>query len=437
MVAMVLPRRAPALLLMSVLLAACGAPAPTPSPDATPTPTPRATVTPIPIPSRPSDPPTPSPIPTAVPIADDPPALALEEIARVEQPVSIAAGADGFLYVNERRGRIIAIEPTSGMTRVVLDITDRVGSEGSEQGLLGFALHPDFQGLNLRAFVHYTDRGGDTVLSEFSVPDFARPALFDPATERVLLQVDQPFTNHNGGQLAFGPDGFLWFGLGDGGSGGDPLGNGQNRSALLGKILRLDVDADPTGDREYAIPADNPFADGTEGAPEAFLIGLRNPWRFSFDRATGALWIADVGQSAFEEVNRVEDPVAEGGANLGWNVMEATSCYAAAGCSSDGLVLPVAQYGRDLGCSVTGGFVYRGASITGLAGWYLFSDYCTGLLFGVRSDAPIPAAGEAAPLPRILLRTGANVSTFGEGADGELYLADIGSGAIYRIVAAP
>ena len=437
MVAMVLPRRAPALLLMSVLLAACGAPAPTRSPDATPTPTPRATVTPIPTPSRPSDPSTPSPIPTVVPIADDPPALALEEIARVDQPVSITATADGWLFVNERRGRVIAIEPTSGMTQVALDITDRVGSESSEQGLLGLAFHPDLQGENPRAFAHYTDRDGNTVLSEFSIPDFALPLRLDAATERVLLRVRQPFTNHNGGQLAFGPDGYLWFGLGDGGSGGDPLGNGQNRDALLGKILRLDVDAEPAADREYAIPADNPFADGTDGAPEAFLIGLRNPWRFSFDRATGALWIADVGQNAFEEVNRVEDPVTEGGANLGWNVMEATSCYAVPGCSSEGLVLPVAQYGRDLGCSVTGGFVYRGASITGLAGWYVFSDYCTGLLFGLRSDAPVPAAGEAAPVPRILLQSGANVSAFGEGADGELYLADIGSGAIYRIVAAP
>jgi glucose/arabinose dehydrogenase len=437
MLAMVLPRLGPALLVMSLLLAACGAPDPTPSPEAaTPSPSPRATVTPVPTPARPSDPPTPSPSPSPVPIADDPPALALEEVARVDQPVSIAAAADGFLYVNERRGRVIAIEPTSGMTEVVLDITDRVGSESSEQGLLGFALHPEFRGLNLRAFVHYTDRNGDTVLSEFSVTDVPRPARFDAATERVLLRVDQPFTNHNGGQLAFGPDGHLWFGLGDGGSGGDPLGNGQNRDVLLGKILRLDVDAEPDGDAPYAIPADNPYADATDGAPEVFLSGLRNPWRFSFDRASGALWIADVGQNAFEEVNRVEDPVSQAGANLGWNVMEATSCYAAAGCSSDGLVLPVAQYGRDLGCSVTGGFVYRGAAVEGLAGWYLFSDYCTGLLFGVRSDAPIPAAGERAPLPRILLQTGANVSAFGEDADGELYLADIGSGVIYRIVAA-
>ena len=370
-----------------------------------------------------------------MPIADEPPTLALEEVARVDQPVSIAATADGFLYVNERRGRVIAVEPTSGVTEVVLDITDRVGSAGSEQGLLGFALHPEFRGPNLRAFVHYTDRGGNTVLSEFSVTDFPRPARFDAATERVLLRVAQPFANHNGGQLAFGPDGYLWFGLGDGGSGGDPQGNGQNRSALLGKILRLDVDADPTGDREYAIPEDNPFANGTDGAPEVFLYGLRNPWRFSFDRQTGQLWIADVGQNALEEIDRV-DPVADAGANLGWNQMEASACYLA-GCSTDGLLLPVAEYGRDQGCSVTGGYVYRAAAIEGLAGWYLFSDYCTGLLFGARSDVPIPGAGERAAAPRVLLETGANVTSFGEDADGELYLADHGSGTIYRIVAAP
>jgi glucose/arabinose dehydrogenase len=223
--------------------------------------------------------------------------------------------------------------------------------------------------------------------------------------------------------------------LGDGGSGGDPQGNGQNRSALLGKILRLDVDAEPTGDSPYAIPDDNPFADGADGAPEVFLYGLRNPWRFSFDRATGELWIADVGQNALEEVNRI-DPLADAGANLGWNKMEASACYLA-GCSPEGLILPVAEYGRDQGCSVTGGHVYRGAAIDGLAGWYLFSDYCTGLLFGVRSDLPVPGAGERAVAPRVLIETGANVSSFGEDTDGELYLADHASGTIYRIVAAP
>jgi glucose/arabinose dehydrogenase len=436
MVAMPLPRRlAAAISLMGLLLAACAGPDPTPSADPTSSRTPTLTPAPPSTPSGTTEAPAASASPSAVPIADEPPALALEEVARVDQPVSITASADGFLYVNERRGRIIAIEPTGGSAEVVLDITDRVGSDGSEQGLLGFALHPEFKGLNLRAFVHYTDRSGDTVLSEFSVTDFPRPARFDAGTERVLLRVDQPFDNHNGGQLAFGPDGYLWFGLGDGGSGGDPQGNGQNPSALLGKILRLDIDAEPTGDGEYAIPEDNPFADDADGAPEVFLYGLRNPWRFSFDRETGQLWIADVGQNALEEISRV-DPETDAGANLGWNRMEASACYAP-GCSSEGLLLPVAEYGRDQGCSVTGGHVYRGTAIGGLAGWYLFSDYCSGLLFGVRSDLRVTPAGERAAAPRVLLETGSNVTSFAEDADGELYLADHASGTIYRIVAAP
>jgi glucose/arabinose dehydrogenase len=421
---------------MSVLVAACGAPAPTPSAEAEPTATPPATPTAAPETPTASIAATPSPSPTVQPIADEPPALALETVATgLVQPVGIVTGPPGWLLVQERPGRIVAVELDGGATSVAVDLSDRVLADASEQGLLGLALHPGWPEDD-RAFVHYSDRNGDTVLSEFRATDGdgAAPAL-DPGSERVLLRVDQPFTNHNGGQLAFGPDGYLWFGLGDGGSGGDPLGNGQNRSALLGKILRLDVDADPEGDRAYAIPDDNPSADGADGAPEAFFHGLRNPWRFSFDRTTDELWIADVGQNAFEEVNRIDAADAPG-ANFGWNVMEASHCYLE-GCSSEGLVLPVAEYGRDLGCSVTGGHVYRGMAVTGLFGWYLFSDYCSGLLFGIRSDAAIPAAGEAAPGPRILLQTGANVTSFGEDAEGELYLVDIASGSLYRIVAAP
>ncbi len=420
---------------IGLLVAACAAPSPTPSPDATVAPRSTPRQLPSTAPSTAVDSPTASPSPTALPIADEPPPLALEPVADgLAAPISLTVTPGGWLLANEQAGRVIAVDLDTGDTSVALDITDRVLS-GGEQGLLGLAVHPDWASEDLRAFVHYTDRDGDTVLSEFLVTDFALPPRFDPGTERVLLRVDQPFTNHNGGQLAFGPDGYLWFGLGDGGSGGDPQGNGQNRHALLGKILRLDVDADPTGDRAYAIPDDNPFADGADGIPEAVLYGLRNPWRFSFDRDTGQLWIADVGQNAFEEVNRV-DPLADAGSNLGWNLMEASACYLA-GCSAEGLVLPVTEYGRDQGCSVTGGYVYRGTAVEGLAGWYLFSDYCSGLLFGVRSDLPVPAAGEGAPAPRVLLETGSNVTSFGEDTDGELYVADVGSGTIYRIVAAP
>ena len=240
-----------------------------------------------------------------------------------------------------------------------------------------------------------------------------------------MLRLAQPYANHNGGQLAFGPDGLLYMGLGDGGSQGDPNGNGQNPHTLLGKVLRLDVEVDG---ESYAIPGENPFADGQAGAPEVFLVGLRNPWRFSFDRETGLLWIADVGQSAYEEVDRI-DPAADAGANLGWNTMEASHCWEVTDCATDGLTLPVAEYGHDLGCSITGGYVYRGEAIPDLRGWYLFSDYCSGTLFGIPSDS------EGSIAPRVLLETGARVSTFGEDADGELYLADVEAGTVYRVVA--
>jgi glucose/arabinose dehydrogenase len=408
------------MLLLVVVLSACSTPSPSAAPTGTPEPaaTPSTAAT-----ASPQATPAGSQTPSEEPIADEPPALALEEVASgLDSPINITVTPDGWLLVNERGGRVIAVDPETGDTGVTLDITDRVLG-GGEQGLLGLALHPGWPE-DARAFVHYSARegDGDTVLSEFRVTDLPLPPRLDPTTERVLLRVDQPFANHNGGQLAFGPDGYLYVGLGDGGSGGDPQGNGQNPAALLGKVLRIDVEGDP-----YAIPADNPFADGG-GAPEAIFIGLRNPWRFSFDRATGLLWIGDVGQTATEEIDRV-DPAADAGANLGWNVMEGSQCFAQPDCSTRGLTLPVVEYGRDLGCSVTGGYVYRGEAIPGLRGWYLFSDYCTGILFGVPSDA------EGVIGPRILLETGLSVSTFGEGPDGELYVADLEGGSIYRIVA--
>jgi glucose/arabinose dehydrogenase len=369
--------------------------------------------------------------PTEAPIAAEPPPLALEEVATgLAAPINITATPDGWLLVNERAGRVVAIDPATGEQSVTLDIGDRVLGQ-NEQGLLGLALHPAWPDAP-RAFIHYSDRNGDTVLAEYAATATDGPPVLDPASERVMLRVDQPFANHNGGQLAFGPDAYLYMALGDGGSGGDPQGNGQNPRTLLGSILRIDVeipDDTPTPDSMgYGIPADNPFADGSDGAPEVFVYGLRNPWRFSFDTARDEVWIADVGQNAYEEVDRL-DPVADAGANLGWNVMEASHCFAGPICESGGLVLPVTEYGRDQGCSVTGGYVYRGAAIPDLAGWYLFSDYCSGLLFGVPSDA------DGVVAPRVLLDTGHGVSTFGQDADGELYLADINSGAIYRIVA--
>jgi glucose/arabinose dehydrogenase len=416
-------RRWVALAVALGLLAACDAPAvssPTaPSPSSVRAPSASATQAPTK---------TVAPTASTVPIAADPPPLSLELVADgLANPISVATAPGGWLLVNEQAGRVVAIHPDTGERATVVDLGDRI-SAGGERGLLGLALDPAWPEV-ARAFLHYTDRAGDTVLSELSgSQDGDGPPVLEPASERVLLQLDQPYPNHNGGQIAFGPDGYLWFGLGDGGSGGDPQGNGQDTSSLLGSILRLDVSSPGV----YGIPADNPFADGG-GAPEVYLFGLRNPWRFSFDPVTGALWVADVGQDAYEEVDRL-DPVADAGANLGWNVMEGAHCFADAGCSAEGLVLPLAEYGRDQGYSVTGGHVYRGTAIAGLAGWYLFADYGSGLVFGIPSEAAAPDDGKALA-PRVLLESRASISSFGVDADGELYVADHRGGTLSRIVA--
>ena len=404
------------LLLIGLLVGACSAPSPTPTgtPELAPQATSAAT-------ARASSSAEPAATPSPMAIVDDPGRLALELVGSgLDAPISIASAGEGRLLVNERVGRVQELDTRTGAVRLALDITDRVGS-GGERGLLGLVLHPAFPA-DPRAFVHYTGLDGGTVLSVFTAAGEG-PISIDPASEHVLLEVAQPYANHNGGQLAFGPDGMLYLGLGDGGSGGDPQGNGQNPATLLGSILRLDVSTPDA----YAVPSDNPFIDGG-GAPEVFVYGLRNPWRFSFDAETGQLWIADVGQSALEEIDRI-DPSADAGANLGWNRMEGSACFAEPGCSSDGLVLPVAEYGRDLGCSVTGGYVSRSAAFADLYGWYVFGDYCTGAIFGVRSDTTGPAVA-----PRLLLDTDAAISSFGEGSDGTIYLADLASGTIYRIV---
>ncbi len=423
---MLRPRRRPSLIFAAALLAACGSPAgsgslaqvPTASPSSSASVTPSAAVSASVAPTQ-----------STAPTAADPPPIALEPVMEdLVSPIGLAGAPGGWLLVNEQRGTVVAVHPERGERATSLDLTDRI-SAGDERGLLGLALHPDWPAVG-RAFVHYTDLAGNTVLAELSgTQDGDEPPILDPASERVLLPLEQPYPNHNGGQIEFGPDGYLWFGLGDGGAGDDPHGHGQDTSTLLGSILRLDVSTPGA----YAIPPDNPFADGAGGLPEIYLFGLRNPWRFSFDPATGALWIADVGQNAFEEINRV-DPVADAGANLGWNVMEAAHCFADTGCSAEDLLLPLAEYGRDLGCSVTGGHVYRGSGIPGLAGWYLFADYCMGLLMGVPADAEAPADGTALP-PHILLETGMSISSFGVAEDGEIYVVDHATGVLSRIVA--
>jgi glucose/arabinose dehydrogenase len=299
-----------------------------------------------------------------------------------------------------------------------LDVGEAIVA-GGEQGLLGLAFHPDYE-TNGRFFINYTDVNGDTVVAEVQTSD--DPNRAEEGSVQPLLQIDQPFANHNGGQLAFGPDGYLYIATGDGGSAGDPQGNGQDTGALLGKLLRIDVDSgDP-----YGIPEDNPFASGG-GAPEVWAYGLRNPWRFSFDSNTDDLWIADVGQGEFEEINRARR--ARGGLNYGWNVMEGTQCFKGGGCDQSDKVLPISGYTHDLGCSVTGGYVYRGKDSPGLTGGYIFGDYCSGTIWGIDARSP------DFTVPEELLESGLSVSSFGLDEEGELYLTDLSEGGLYKVVA--
>lgn len=331
-------------------------------------------------------------------------------VSGLQRPVDLQADGSGRLFVLEKVGRIRILQTGSLLQASFLDITDRVGSSANEQGLLGLAFHPGYT-QNGYFFVNYTDRNGDTVISRFQVS--GDPNFSDPASEFKLLGINQPRGNHNGGGLAFGPDGYLYAGLGDGGSQGDPQGNGQKLTTLLGKILRLDVDsAEP-----YAIPADNPF--GTE----IWAYGLRNPWRISFDTATGDLYIADVGQYVWEEINFLPAG-SPGGANFGWNYREGTHPYE--GSAPDGLIDPVAEYSHsEGGCSVTGGYVYRG-SMPEWNGIYLYGDYCTGFIWGLINSG----SGWQAQL---LFDTDVNITSFGQDESGEVYIvAD--SGGIYRLV---
>jgi glucose/arabinose dehydrogenase len=348
--------------------------------------------------------------------------LRLRQVAAgFEQPLFVTHAGDGSerLFVVEQTGAIRVVADQQVLSQAFLDISERI-SIGSEQGLLGLAFHPSFED-NGRLFVNYTDTAGDTVVAEYR----AQGDQAEVASERVLLTIDQPFANHNGGALAFGPDGYLYIATGDGGSAGDPEDNGQSLDTLLGKLLRIDVDSSDGG-LSYAIPKDNPFVgqDGARG--EIWAYGLRNPWRFSFDPVTDELWIGDVGQSALEEIDHLR---TGSGANLGWNVTEGDACFEpASGCDRTGIEMPVAQYSHELGCSVTGGYVYRGRAQPDLKGVYLFSDYCSGTIWGL--DAAKPRAGV-----ETLLETGRAVSSFGVDESGELYLTDLSSGGLFLIMA--
>ncbi|MGE5177131.1 MAG: PQQ-dependent sugar dehydrogenase [Hyphomicrobiales bacterium] len=348
-------------------------------------------------------------------------------VSGLSQPVDLEAppGDTSRVFVVEKTGTIRIVKSGQLLPRPFLDVRDRV-SAGSEQGLLGLAFHPQYAA-NGRFYVDYTDRAGDTHVVEFTVSDDPDSAS---ATEREILHVAQPYPNHNGGRVVFGPDGYLYIGLGDGGSGGDPQGNGQNLGTLLGKILRIDVGAGSP----YAIPPDNPFVGRAGARGEIWSYGLRNPWRFSFDAETGDMLIGDVGQNLWEEVDH--EPAGRGGRNYGWNRMEGTHCYPpGSSCDSAGLTLPVAEYGHDQGCSVTGGTVYRGAALPELDGTYFYGDYCTGMIrsFRVQQGAAVERRDWTAVFRTAQGGPMQGLSSFGVDARGELYLVLLG-GEVYRIV---
>ncbi|HLB47798.1 MAG TPA: PQQ-dependent sugar dehydrogenase [Anaerolineales bacterium] len=321
------------------------------------------------------------------------------------RPTYLTHAGDDRLFVLEQQGRIRIAADGTLLDTPFLDTTSLVGSEANEQGLLGLAFHPNYAS-NGQFFVNYTNRSGNTVVARFTVS--SDPDRADPASAKILLTIDQPFENHNGGDLVFGPDGLLYIGMGDGGSAGDPYGNGQNADVLLGKMLRLNVD-DPNA------------------KPEIWAIGLRNPWRFSFDRATGDLFIGDVGQGDWEEIDYVPAPLPATGPNFGWNILEGTHRYSTFGDVA-GLTGPVAEYSQNEGgCSVTGGYVYRGSALPSLDGVYFFGDYCSGFIWTLVPN------GQDAWDSALFVQSGLNISSFGEDASGELYVVDHG-GAVYKLM---
>ncbi|CAN5137400.1 hypothetical protein BH24PSE2_BH24PSE2_04560 [soil metagenome] len=339
------------------------------------------------------------------------------------EPVALlqAPDDDARWFVLERRGRVLVFDDDENVANASLfiDISSRVDAGPREAGLLGLAFHPDFES-NGQVFLSYTGPGAPLVsrISRFTSTDGG--GTLDADSEEVILALDQPFENHNGGHIAFGPDGFLYAGFGDGGSGGDPSGFAQDTSNWFGSLLRIDVD----GAAPYAIPPDNPFAAspacGSDGCPEIYAWGFRNPWRWSFDTDTGQLWLGDVGQNRWEEIDSVER-----GGNYGWNIREGAHCFDAAMCESAGLIDPVAEYAHEDGISVTGGYVYRGASIAGLDGGFIYGDFGSGTIWAVLDGDPVALA-----------QTNLSISAFGQDSAGEVYVVDFSGGGLYRLAPA-
>ncbi len=346
--------------------------------------------------------------------------FALMEVASgLSNPLYLTAPvADARLFVVEKAGRIRIVKNGTLVATPFLDITSKVSS-GSEQGLLSVAFHPSYSS-NGFLYVNYTNTSGDTRVERYTVS--LNPDVANPASAKTIFAIDQPFSNHNGGLNLFGPDGFLYVGMGDGGSGGDPQGNGQNKNALLGKLLRINVDqGDP-----YSIPANNPYANGG-GRAEVWAYGLRNPWRFAFDKTSNLLYIADVGQNAYEEINVVA--TNRTGVNYGWNIMEGASCFGSSSCNQSGLQQPVVTYNRDGGaCTVIGGMVYRGTAVPQLAGHYVYADYCAGWIRSFKWTN-----GAVSNPTEWQTSAHGNILSFGEDSAGEMYILSA-NGRVYKII---
>lgn len=414
------------LLVTAAILSACsllpGESPPTDSPGApdtatssaaseTPAPTPTATL------PSPTEVPTPPPAIFTDALPDPSSASWTLVASPFVRPLGVEAPGDGRLYVLEQAGRIKVVVDGQIQDRVFLDILPAVDDSASERGLLGLAFDPQYPQVD-EFYINYTGAGGTTIISRISLSGDGQRA--DPDSEQVILTIDQPYSNHNGGSLEFGPDGMLYIGVGDGGRAGDPLGAGQRLDILLGKILRLDV----RGQETYRIPPDNPFLGVAEAEPEIWDYGLRNPWRIAFDQATGDLYIADVGQNSWEEVN-FEPSYSEGGRNYGWNLREGRHDYA--GGSAEDLIDPVTEYSNgQFGCSVTGGHVVRDERLPDWQGVYLFGDFCSGRIWGLVRDPSGLWMSEQ------LYDSVWNISSFGIDPQSRIYLVNHG-GELYRL----
>ena len=369
--------------------------------------------------ATPTEPP-PTPTPTNTPIPENPVSSIILQpvVSGLNQPLYLTHAFDDRLFIVEQDGLIKIFQNGALLPTPFIDLREPVGYNSNEQGLLGLAFHPNYQ-QNGTFFVNYTDLNGRTNIARYKVT--SDPNIADPASGQILLTIPQPFENHNGGMIAFGPDGYLYVGMGDGGSQGDPQNNGQNPGTLLGSILRLDVDS---ADGSYTIPADNPFVNDPNARPEVWAYGFRNPWRFSFDRATNDLFIADVGQDLWEEVNWLPNGTPAG-QNFGWNFMEGNHCYRA-NCDPTSFVPPVFEYDHPQGCSISGGYIYRGQQFLSLYGNYFAADFCLGTIWGVFHN-PDGSWQSTVVHPGLIA-----ITSFGEDAHGELYVV-VRTGEILQI----